>query len=201
MNRTFFPFVVGSLVCALGASACSPKAEQVVVADAGDAGSATKPDAADAAVSLHSISGKIALVADADGKTVTFGTQNGSTVAVPIADIAGKTFYWATTPGGDTPGNATPLDQGAGVMGADLTGTFTTTAKYADGPWELVCLISVSGKLPTSGPSPGDLAAFDLTDPPAGEPPVTGQSVRLRIKGGDAQLTLNNANFIRFGGQ
>lgn len=147
----------------------------------------------------HAIVINLALAADADGKNITIGTQNGSTVQVAVADIVGKPIYWVTNAGGDPPGNAQPVDQGVSAVGADLKATFTTPAHYTDGPWELALLIAVSGKVPTSQPNPGDLAAFDLATPPAGEPPVTGQTVRVSVHGSDKSVTLDNHHFIRFG--
>jgi hypothetical protein len=157
-----------------------------------DAGAETAAPAVE-----HAIVARVALSPDPDGKHVTFATQNGSTVAVAISDIAGKTVYWATAAGGDSVLNTAPIDVGATTIGADLTSSFTTPAHYADGPWEVACVIAVSGKPP--GPNPGDLAAFDDSAPPAGDPPPTGVSVRVHVEGADASLTMGNRYFIRFG--
>ena len=168
--RSFFPFVVLS---ALGCSSAPPPA----------------PDRALAAT--------IALQTDGDGQHVTFGTQNGSTVSVLASDIAGKTVYWATTPAGEPVANATAIDQGVAVMGPDLTASIQTPAHYAAGPYELSIVVSVTGKPPTAGPNAGDLAGFDLSAPPAGEPPVTGASIRIHADG--TTMALGNRYFIRFG--
>jgi hypothetical protein len=124
--------------------------------------------------------------------------QNGTELDVPVADIAGKTYVWATTPGGESPGNTKPLEFGAGMMPDDLMLSFDTKPAYPDGPWEMAFFISVSGGDPTKGPQATDLAAFSLDAAEPGEPPITGTTVRMRVKGADAQTTLVNTNFIRF---
>jgi hypothetical protein len=173
------------------------------LAGCGGSGGSTPTPAVDAGMEAgapatqHAIVARVALAPDADGKHVTFATQNGSTVAVPISDIAGKTVYWATAAGGDSVLNTTPIDVGATTIGADLTSMFATPAHYADGAWEVACVIAVSGKPP--GPNAGDLAAFDNSAPPAGDPPPTGVSVRVHVEGADASLTMGNHYFIRFG--
>ncbi len=184
------------LAFAAALSACSSSGS------GGGGGGSPAPDAAAGAetgmpAARHAIVAKVVLQPDADGKNVTFATQNGSTVAVPISTIAGKTVYWATAAGGDSVLNTTPIDVGATPIGMDLTSTFTTPDHYADGPWEVACVIAVSGKPP--GPNPGDLAAFDDSTPPPGDPPPTGVSVRVHVEGGDASLSMGNRYFIRFG--
>jgi hypothetical protein len=62
----------------------------------------------------------------------------------------------------------------------------------------MAVVVSITGSDPTKGPQPGDLAGFDLTKPPAGDPPITGTSVRMKIQGADAAVTLKNDRFIRF---
>jgi hypothetical protein len=156
-----------------------------------------QPDLAIPALpALHALGVKIALVDD--GMGAAFATQNGSTVHVPKADLVGKFLYFATTPVGKAAANAKPIDIGVGRIGADLTALLTTPAKYQDGPWELAVFVSVSNGNPAQGPQPGDLAAFDISKPPAGEPPVTGTTVRLHVNGADAAVTLDNKYFIRF---
>jgi hypothetical protein len=165
----------------------------------------TSPDAAtdapgDVSDAQHAIIAKIALATDPDGQHVTFGTQNGSTVSLLVTDLAGKTVYWATTEGGVPLSNAPmPIDQGITTLDTDLTTTFTTAPHYADGPYEVSCVISVTGTPPPNIPASGDLAAFDNSTPPAGQPPPTGQSVRFTAAGADATKTLTNQYFIRFG--
>jgi hypothetical protein len=142
---------------------------------------------------------KIALAPDADGAHVSFPTQNGSTVSLPKSDLVGKTVYWLTTKGGDSIANARPIDQQITTLGGDLTSTFSTPVHYADGPWEVACVISVTGTPPPAIPAAGDLAAFDNSPPPAGDPPDTGVSVRVHVGGSDGTVTLTNRYFIRFG--
>jgi hypothetical protein len=147
--------------------------------------------------SPHSIIGNVTLSTDSMG--VPFATQNGSVVHIAIADLVGKTLVWATTPGGEQVANvAMPTEAGVTTIGSDLTAHFTSGAKYTNGPWELAVFVSVTGGDITMGPQPGDLAGFDLTPPPACEPPVTGVSIRVTINNADATVTLDNNNFIRF---
>jgi hypothetical protein len=84
------------------------------------------------------------------------------------------------------------------TLGPDLTATFTTPARYADGAWEVSCVVMMgkSQRIPAAG----DLAAFDNSPPPSGEEPPTGVSVRVHVRGGDAGVTLTNRYFIRFAG-
>ena len=133
-----------------------------------------------------------------DGQGVALFAQNGSMVHVPKADIVGKNFIWATTPGGEPIGNTKPLDFAVGKMAADLTAEFTTPKHYPNGPWEMAIVIYLVGTDPTKGPKTGDLAGFDLTAPPAGDPAVTGVSIRMKVEDMDASLTLDNKYFIRF---
>ncbi len=182
----FHPVALALALCAGACTGLSPT-------------DARPANAAAPATAEHAILAGIALTLDADGQHVTFATQNGSTVSLAKSDLVGKTVYWATTKGGDPVSNAQPIDQGMSTLSSDLTSTFTTPAHYADGPWEVACVISVTGTPPPSIPAAGDLAAFDNSPPPAGDPPDTGDSVRVHVDGADASLTLTNGKFIRFG--
>ena len=84
------------------------------------------------------------------------------------------------------------------TLGPDLTASYTTPARYADGGWEVACVISLTGS--PRLPAAGDLAAFDITPTPPGEEPPTGVSVRVRVHGADAGVRLTNRHFIRFAG-
>jgi hypothetical protein len=148
---------------------------------------------AQARYSLHM---KIALTDD--GKGVGILAQNGATVHVPASDIAGKKAWFATTDGGEPIGNATPIDFGFAVVTSGLTAEYHTPAHYTDGPWEMATFLSITGGDPMNGPQPGDLAGFDNSPVPAGQPPVTGVSVRMTVNGADASVTLGNGNFIQF---
>jgi hypothetical protein len=173
-------------------SDANPGADSAAPADAGgDACPTVAPG------SPHTITGSIALATDAQG--VPFGTQNGSVVHLAKADLVGKTLVWATAPGGEQIANLPiPTEFGTATIAADLTAKFTTTAKYTNGPWELAVYVSVTGGDITKGPQPGDIAAFDLTPPPACQPPVTGVSIRITIDNADASKSLDNNQFIRF---
>jgi hypothetical protein len=144
----------------------------------------------------RAITATIALSEDAQG--VPFGTQNGSVVHVAKADIVGKSFYWATAKGGEPITNAKMIDVGSGMIDDNLGASITTPAHYPDGPWEFAIFISLTGGSFISGPQPGDLAGFDLSPPPACQPPVTGVSIRVTIAGADASIKLGNVRFIRF---
>lgn len=133
-----------------------------------------------------------------DGQGVNLFAQNGAEVHVPAADIAGKTVWWATTPGGEPVSASIPLDFGSALMKQDLTAEVVTPASYGDGPWELSLFVSIAGKDPADGPQAGDLGAFDNSPPPAGQPPVTGSSVRMTVDGADASVGLGNDSFVQF---
>jgi hypothetical protein len=147
----------------------------------------------------HALTASIKLSLDADGQHVSFPTQNGSLVPIATKDLIGKTVFWVTTPGGEPVSNAEAIDSKISSIGRDLTTSITTPAHYASGPFEVACVISVTGAVPPSIPAPGDLAAFDNSTPPKGDPPPTGVSVRFHVADGDANVTLTNASFIRFG--
>lgn len=190
-----------SVLLALGLIACSGGAGSGGGAGGGDgldaghhADAGHPADAGDG--KRYALTGTIAFTTDAEG--APFRAQNGSKVHVPASDLSGKLFLWLTAPGGDPVGNAKPIDLGGGPMKSDLTASFTTPAHYANGPWELALFISVSGLDPTLGPQHGDLAAFSLAQPPPGDPPVTGISIRMDVHDGDASIALTNDNFIRF---
>lgn len=148
---------------------------------------------------MHAIAVRVALVTDEDGRHVTFRTQNGGTVSLDRSDLVGKNVLVATTREGEPITNVKPIDATSVTLGPDLTARFTTPAHYADGAWEVACVIQLTppGK---QLPAPGDLAAFDLTPPRAGEDPLTGVSVRVHVKGSDGSVTLGNRYFVRFAG-
>src|SRR4051812_19878230 len=62
----------------------------------------------------HAMHVRIGLTEDAMG--VPFRTQNGSTVYIQKADIAGKPLIWATIPGGESIFNTLPTEVGNGKM-------------------------------------------------------------------------------------
>lgn len=162
--------------------------------DSGESGSGGGGGAGGA--SLHALHVTVAF--SDDGQGVNLFAQNGAVVHVPPADIVGKQLVWATTPGGEPINNTLPIEFGSVTMGADLSASFATESTYADGPWEMAAFVSIAGDDPTNGPQPGDLAAFDNRPPPAGQPPVTGTSVRMTVDGNDAELTMGNDFFIQF---
>jgi len=133
-----------------------------------------------------------------DGQGVAIGAQNGAIVRVPAADIAGKKLVWATAPGGESIFNVLPIENGSTSMQPDLTGEFTTSPRYGDGPWEMALFVSIAGESALKGPQPGDLAAFDNSAPPEGEPPVTGVSVRMTVKGAEPEISIDNPYFIQY---
>lgn len=174
-----------ALVGALFGSACEPSEGSLP-----DAGAVPRTHAVHISVVLRANTGGV----------VSFPAQNGTTVPVLASDLVGKTSYWVSTPGGEPPGNAAPIDQLTATIGADLRASFTTPQHYQDGIWEFAGIIAVSGVPPVSAPRPGDLAAFDVSPPLAGEPPQTGQTVRVRVNG-ETEVELTNESFIRVGGQ
>ena len=146
--------------------------------------------------SSHAIHVTIALSEDAEG--IPIGAQNGSLEHVPRSEVIGKPVIWATTNAGEVPGNTLPLDYGTTEISDDLGASFATGSDYDDGAYEVSCYISISGDAAPQGPQAGDLASFTLDPPLAGEPPTTGVSVRVRIDGADATLTLVNDHFVRY---
>ena len=136
---------------------------------------------------------------------VALNTQNGSKVHVPVADILGKSWVFATTEGGKQVANAKILEFGAGTMtqaGSSLTAEIKTMPMYGDGPWEMAWFLSIAGKDPAMGPQPGDIAGFSIDPVSPCEPPVTGVSYRISVHGSDAERSYDNAGpapyFIRF---
>ncbi len=156
--------------------------------------SATPTDSAQ-----HAVTASVQLTLDADGQNVSFPTQNGALVPIASKDLIGKSVFWVTTPGGEPVSNAEPIDSMISKIGPDLTTSITTPAHYGNGPFEAACVIAVTGAVPPAIPAPGDLAAFDNSTPPAGDPPPTGVSVRFHVTDSDAKLVLTNSSFIRFG--
>jgi hypothetical protein len=163
----------------------------------------TSPEAVDMAPDLaqpvstakHNIHTTIALEADAQGVGVY--AQNGVLVHIPKDMLVGKHFGWLILNGGEQAANGKKLELGIGTVDPQLHAEFSTQKGYPDGPWELAVLILVASSSLLNAPNPGDLAAYDLTPPPAGEPPVTGTSVRVTLKGADADVTLSNRYFIK----
>lgn len=143
----------------------------------------------------HNIHVTVALKEDAQG--VGIFAQNGALVHIPRGMIVDKKAIWAILKGGDQAANGKMLEFGTTKMDDQLGIDFTTEHGYPDGPWELALVILVASPSPLVAPQPGDLASFDLTPPPAGQPPVTGTSVRVTIKGADAQVMLSNLQFIK----
>jgi hypothetical protein len=162
----------------------------------GEQPAAVVPDLATAPPPQYAMAVQVAL--RDDGMGAPFFTQNGSTVHIARTDLVGKNVYYATVAGGKSVLNEKPIEVGQSQVAPDLSVTFTTAPKYADGFYELAVVVSLTGSDQTKGPQPGDLAGFDLTPPPAGEPPVTGVSVRVHVKAADAMVKLGNSNFIRF---
>ena len=179
--------VVISAVLVLGLLGCS-------AADPGtvDLGADLAPPAS---AGDHNIHVKVALKEDAQG--VGIFAQNGALVHIPRGMIVDKKVIWTILKGGDQTANGKMLEFGLTKMDAQLAVDFTTEHGYADGPWELALVILVASPTPFQAPQPGDLASFDLTPPPAGQPPVTGTSVRVTIHGADAEVMLSNLQFIK----
>jgi hypothetical protein len=188
-------FVPAILSTALASCASPPAAND----DAGVRADVNVDTPVDAPVATHAVAVRVAFAPDEDGMNVSLRTQNGSFARVPVGAFVGRLIYWQMLPGGEPAGNAPPIEVGRAMIGADLTANIAPRMRYADGFYELACVVSLSGTSPTMGVPPGDLAAFDLDPPPEGEPPLTGVSVRVRVTGADASVTLVNRHFIRLG--
>lgn len=146
--------------------------------------------------SFYALHVHVALVDDGQG--VPIGAQNGAIVHVLPSDIIGKNLVWATTTGGENIFNVLPVENGKTIINDDLTADAQTSVRYANGAWELAAFVSIAGASPLAGPQPGDLAAFDNSAPPAGQPPVTGVSVRMTVDDADAHVSLGNQHFIQY---
>jgi hypothetical protein len=133
-----------------------------------------------------------------DGQGVAIGAQNGAIVHVLPNEMIGKNLVWATTTGGENIFNVLPVENGKTIINDDLTADAQTSARYANGAWELAAFVSIAGASPFAGPQAGDLAAFDNSAPPAGQPPVTGVSVRMTVDDADAYVSLSNHHFIQY---
>ncbi|MBK9261283.1 MAG: hypothetical protein IPM54_15955 [Polyangiaceae bacterium] len=90
------------------------------------------------------------------------------------------------------------MENGKTLVQDDLTAEFQSSPRYGNGAWEMAAFVSIAGASPLQGPQPGDLAAFDNSPPPAGQPPVTGVSVRMTVNGADAEVSLGNQHFIQY---
>lgn len=158
------------------------------------AGTTSDPPVVDDAVYVLRV--RVAFVDDGQG--VSIGAQNGAIVHVPPSDVIGKNLVWATTTGGENIFNVLPMENGKTLVRDDLTAEFQSSARYGNGAWEMAAFVSIAGASPFQGPQPGDLAAFDNSPPPAGQPPVTGVSVRMTVDGADAEVSLGNQHFIQY---
>ena len=143
----------------------------------------------------YNIHATIALKEDAQGVGVL--AQNGVIAHIPKAKIVGKSIAWIILKGGEQIANGKMLEIGSGMIDDNLRAELTTKGGYPNGPYELALLILLETTDPAKAPTPGDLAAFDLTKPPTGEPPITGTSVRVNVHGADASVTLINRYFIK----
>lgn len=182
---TRFALLLAGALLSAGLSGCGSSDDTVNLA----------PDLAPPAVAGHNIHGIVALKADAQGVGVF--AQNGVFAHIAQKDIIGKGTAWVILKGGDQIANGKMLEIGTGVIDDQLRFEFTTTHGYPDGPFELSLLILLKTTDLAKAPTPGDLASFDLSPPPAGEPPATGTSVRVRLSGADTMVTLSNTQFIR----
>lgn len=133
-----------------------------------------------------------------DGQGIAIGAQNGAIVHVPPKDIMGKNLVWATTTGGENIFNVLPMENGKTVIQDDLSAEYQSSARYGNGAWEMAAFVSIAGASPFAGPQPGDLAAFDNSPPPEGQPPVTGVSVRMTVEDVEADVILSNQQFIQY---
>jgi hypothetical protein len=156
-------------------------------------GTMSEPPVDDAVYALRV---RVAFVEDGEG--VAIRAQNDAFVHIPATEIIGKKLVWATTTGGEPISTVLPMEIGNTIVRDDLTAEYQTSARYGNGPWEMAAFVSIAGASPLEGPQPGDLAAFENDPPPAGQPPVTGVSVRMTVDYADAEVTLGNQHFIQY---
>jgi len=161
----------------------------------GDDGPDTTPTDLAPVVPMHNIHATVALTEDAQGVGVF--AQNGVFAHIPRSQIVGKSTTWVILKGGEQIANGKMLEVGGGVIDDQLRSEILTKKGYPDGPFELSIVLMLVSTDVSQIPRTGDLASFDLSKPPAGEPPVTGTSVRVRLHGDDANLTLGNRYFIK----
>jgi hypothetical protein len=196
MNHRILRAPPAPLLMAALLSACAAGCGGAGTEATGGSGGAGGGGAGGGASEQHALRVKVELTEGEQG--VEIFAQNGAVAYVAASDLAGKTVWWATTPGGEPVSSATPIEFGSTKMGSDLTAQYQTAALYADGPWEMSLFVSVTGGDPMNGPQAGDLASFDNSPPPEGQPPVTGSSVRMTVDGADASVALDNEYFVQF---
>ncbi len=163
----------------------------------------TPPQAPDASEATHRTTVQIAFNAGQDG-TIALSDIQGP-ASVKTADVVGRTVAAIALEGGEQPGNAQPLAQSAATIGPDLKATLELPAVFRDGPYEIAINIIMKAGPPPNPPGPPaaeDLVAFSdprTARPKAGDPALTGQTVRYRIEGKNATVALDGSHFIRFG--
>lgn len=144
-------------------------------------------------VSLKSKNGKYA-----------FLTPSNTTVEYGADFLVGKPYLIATFPAGFSPGNDPPLDYRWGTLTEDMTISFTTEAKYKDGPYDIVFVCythtpiteEIKAGPPQQSPAAagGDIASFSLStdEVRAGDPKNALGTLRLNVQGTDATVSIEN---------
>ena len=125
-----------------------------------------------------------------------FFAQNLAKVHIPAEMIAGTSYIWVATAGGESIANAEAITAGTGKVLDDLSFEITTDPLFETGPYEFSMVVNTSGK--QNPPQEGDLASFSFDGIEEGDPPATGVSIRFNVRDEDAELALANSEFIRF---
>lgn len=184
MSTRFRRSLLFAIICTVGCGEATPS------------GTSGTTSGAPAEEVFYALRVRVAFVDDGQG--VAIRAQNDAFVHVAPSDIIGKTLVWATTIGGEPISTVLPIEIGNTLVREDLTAEYQSSARYGNGPWEMAAFVSIAGASPLDGPQPGDLAAFENDPPPAGQPPVTGVSVRMTVDNADAEVTLGNQHFIQY---
>src|SRR5690242_5629490 len=76
-----------------------------------------------------------------EGGQASFLTPTVNVVKVPVESIVGKPYLVALYNAGFSPGNDAALEHVWGKVPADLKITYSTSKRYADGPYDMVLVV------------------------------------------------------------
>jgi hypothetical protein len=161
----------------------------------------TTGDSTTTTVAAHALKMDVSL--KGQGDMLAFLTPSNTIVDKPPADVVGKPYLFATFPAGFSPGNDPPLDYAWGEMPASLTVSYTTEAKYQDGPYDIVFVCYTNTPIPEStkdgvqaapAAKGGDIASFSIStaDIHEGDPKNALGTLRLNVAGADASVSIEN---------
>ncbi len=139
----------------------------------------------------------------AEAGEASFLTPAASLYKHPVERLVGRPYYMAAFPSGFSPGNDPPLVDVWGTVPASLELVFTTPARFADGPYDMVMVVYVttpitdamrSGQVPPPAATGGDLASFTLSQVNVrpGDPTLEAGLVRVNVAGADGLVEIEN---------